>query len=117
MTNLPGMQSESLRCKTAAMTWLDRIALLHPLVPWEPAPAPALAGIKVLITAGQNAPIGPWPLTERLINWSRVQGAEVTTEVHAGGHELRQSEVAVLGDFLGQPVARTGEIASAMRGA
>ncbi len=31
MTNLTGMQSESLRCKTAHMTWLDRIALFTPL--------------------------------------------------------------------------------------
>ena len=31
MTNLSGMQSQSLRCKTAAMNWIDRLTLFTPL--------------------------------------------------------------------------------------
>lgn len=74
----------------------DRIALLHPLIPWQPTPEPALSGKRVLITAGQRDPICPWPETKRLIDWFNTQGASVTTEVHDGGHDLRQQEVAAL---------------------
>lgn len=74
----------------------DRIGLLHPLIPWAPAPQPGLAGRHVLISAGRRDPICPWPLTEALIDWFRAQGAEVATEVHDGGHDLRQAELTAL---------------------
>ena len=74
----------------------DRVGLLHPLIPWTPDPAPGLKGRQVLITAGSNDPICPWPLSEALIGWFSAQGAEVTTEVHDGGHDLRQPEIAAL---------------------
>lgn len=75
---------------------LDRIALLHPLIPWTPAPNPALAGIPVLITAGRRDPIAPLPLTEALVAYFAAQGADVTAEIHDGGHDLRQTEVQAL---------------------
>lgn len=75
----------------------DRVALMHPLVTWELAPTPDLAGRKVLVTAGQHDPIAPWPQTQDLIGWLRAQDAETSTHVHDGGHELRQSEIAALG--------------------
>ena len=74
----------------------DRIGLLHPLIPWAPAPVPGLAGHRVLITAGRHDPICPWPLSERLIRWFETQGASVAAEVHDGGHELRQAEITAL---------------------
>ncbi|WP_299971262.1 alpha/beta hydrolase [uncultured Roseobacter sp.] len=63
----------------------DRVGLLHPLIPWEPASAPGLKGRRVLITAGRNDPICRWPMTEQLVRWSRAQGAEVATSFHEGG--------------------------------
>jgi phospholipase/carboxylesterase len=78
----------------------DRIGLLHPLIPWDPAPVPDLAERKVLITAGKRDPICPWPMSARLIDWFGAQGAEVTTEIHDGGHELRQTEVDALAGFF-----------------
>ena len=42
----------------------DRIGLLHPLIPWTPAPVGSLVGRKVLITAGRRDPICPWPRTQ-----------------------------------------------------
>ena len=78
----------------------DRAALLHPLIPWEPAPVPGLSGREVLVTAGQHDPITPWPLSERLITWLGAQGANVTTEIHDGGHELRQGELSALTAFF-----------------
>ena len=84
----------------------DRAALLHPLIPWQPGPVPALAGRRVLITAGERDPITPWPLSQQLIDWFHAQGAEVSTEVHDGGHELRQTEIdAVARHFADHPAA------------
>lgn len=78
----------------------DRIGLLHPLIPWDPAPVPGLKGRRILITAGRRDPICPWPMTQALIDWARTQGAEVTTEVHDGGHDLRQPEAEALSRLL-----------------
>ena len=78
----------------------DRIGLLHPLIPWDPAPVPGLKGRRILITAGRRDPICPWPMTQALIDWARAQGAEVTTEVHDGGHDLRQPEAEALARLL-----------------
>lgn len=81
----------------------DRIGLLHPLIPWEPEAAPALVGKRVLITAGQRDPICPWPISQRLIDWFTAQGAEVTTHIHDGGHQLRQEEILALSNLLQIP--------------
>ncbi|MDP3340821.1 alpha/beta hydrolase [Frigidibacter sp.] len=87
----------------------DRIGLLHPLIPWQPQPAPGLAGTPVLITAGRRDPICPWPLTERLIDWFGAQGASVTTSIHEGGHDLRQPELIALRALLTAPLHSRGE--------
>lgn len=76
-----------------------RAGLLHPLIPWDPAPVD-LSGLRVLISAGRRDPICPWPLTERLTGWFDAQGAEVTAEAHDGGHEIRPSELAALAALL-----------------
>lgn len=73
----------------------DRVGLLHPLVPWVPEPV-NLSGKQVLISAGERDPICPWPESARLIEWFQTNGADVTTEIHAGGHELRNSEIDAL---------------------
>lgn len=78
----------------------DRVGLMHPLIPWVPDPCAGLDGRKVLITAGTRDPICPLPMSESLIQWFRDQGAEVITDVHEGGHELRQSELQALSTFL-----------------
>ena len=83
---------------------VDDLVLLHPLIPWQPAPQPGLAGRRVLITAGQRDPICPPPLTERLARWFEAQGADVTLVWHPGGHEIAQAEVAAIERFL-SPVA------------
>jgi phospholipase/carboxylesterase len=78
----------------------DRVGLLHPLIPWQPAPVAGLAGRRVLITAGRNDPICPWPLSQRLIDWFGAEGALVTTDIHPGGHELRPAEAEALRHLL-----------------
>ena len=77
----------------------DRIGLLHPLIPWQPAPVD-LGGRRVLVTAGRRDPICPWPLTEGLLAWLVDSGADVRTEIHDGGHEIRHGEIAALAELL-----------------
>lgn len=84
----------------------DRVGLLHPLIPWDPAPVPGLEGKQVLITAGRHDPICLWPMTKRLVDWAHAQGARVITACHDGGHELRHEEVAELAQFLRAPMAQ-----------
>lgn len=78
----------------------DRVGLLHPLIPWELAPAPGLKGRHVLITAGRFDPICPWPMTERLSAWTEAQGARLVTRYHDGGHALRREELTALDQLL-----------------
>ena len=81
----------------------ERVGLLHPLIPWEPEPNPKLAGLQVLITAGQNDPICPWPLSERLIGYFEAQGSDVSTAIHSGGHGLLEPELTELAGLLTAP--------------
>ncbi|MEM6901258.1 MAG: alpha/beta hydrolase [Pseudomonadota bacterium] len=81
----------------------DRAALMHPLIPWTPDPVPGLSGKRVLITAGERDPICPLDMSYALIQWFDAQGARVTTDVHSGGHELRQTELQALQDHLRLP--------------
>ncbi|MCY0093461.1 alpha/beta hydrolase [Hoeflea ulvae] len=84
----------------------DRMALLHPLIPWQPEANAGLAGKQVLITGGRRDPICPLPLTERLVAYFGAQGSEVETSFHDGGHEIRQPELAALAAFLSAPQSR-----------
>ncbi|SMO64511.1 alpha/beta hydrolase [Paracoccus laeviglucosivorans] len=74
----------------------DRVALLHPLIPWDPAPQPGLAGVRVLITGGTRDPIAPLSGTETLAHYYAAQGAHVQKTIHAGGHEIRPEEITTL---------------------
>jgi phospholipase/carboxylesterase len=81
---------------------IDRAVLMHPLIPFVPAPQPALAGKLVLITAGRRDPIAPAALTEKLASFFVAQGATTSVEWHDGGHEIRQNELAAAQRFLSQ---------------
>ncbi|WP_232295698.1 alpha/beta hydrolase [Pseudorhodobacter aquimaris] len=81
----------------------DRIGLLHPLIPWPLGATPGLSGKRVLITAGRRDPICPWPASQRLIDWFTAQGADISTEIHEGGHDLRQPELVALQTLLTAP--------------
>ncbi len=76
------------------------LALMHPLIPWTPDPQPGLDGRRVLITAGERDPIGPAHMTRALSGWFSNQGADVTERWHPGGHEIAQTEVMALAEFL-----------------
>lgn len=84
----------------------DRVVLMHPLIPWAPAPNPALRSLDVLITAGRNDPICPLSQTKALTDHLQGQGARVDLRLHDGGHEIRQTERDAVADFLKQPARR-----------
>ncbi|MHC0051992.1 alpha/beta hydrolase [Actibacterium sp. D379-3] len=78
----------------------DDLILMHPLIPWPPAPQPGLTGRRVLITAGRRDPICPAPITGALIEYYSEQGAAVTGDWHPGGHEIRDTELTAVREFL-----------------
>jgi len=78
----------------------DRAMLLHPLIPFQPKHNPALAGRRILITAGQCDPICPAPLTQSLADYFTAQKASVTLEWHAGGHDIRPNEIEAIKRFV-----------------
>jgi phospholipase/carboxylesterase len=78
----------------------DTAVLLHPMIPFDPAPQPGLSGKRVLITAGRNDPICPGPATQKLADWFKAQGADTTLFWHNGGHEIRQEELVAIRDYL-----------------
>ncbi len=79
---------------------VDELVLMHPLIPWEPAPQPRLKDRRILITAGERDPIGPRFATAALEAYLAAQGADVEMHWHPGGHELRDSEIAAIQRFL-----------------
>ncbi len=76
----------------------ERAVLMHPLIPWTPAPAPVTT--QTLITAGERDPICPPEATRALADWFRAQGAAVTLDWHPGGHEIAQGEIPAIAAFL-----------------
>ncbi|MCA1366952.1 alpha/beta hydrolase [Bradyrhizobium sp. BRP14] len=79
---------------------LDKAVLMHPLIPFRPKANPALAGRKILVTAGERDPICPAPLTQALADYFQTQKAAVEVEWHPGGHDIRQNEIAAVERFL-----------------
>ncbi|MEM8759654.1 MAG: alpha/beta hydrolase [Pseudomonadota bacterium] len=78
---------------------LGRWALLHPLIPFEPAIDDA-TGTEVFIGAGLQDPICPPEQTRALIAALEQAGAEVETAWQPGGHALTQPELAALARWL-----------------
>ncbi|WP_322895035.1 MULTISPECIES: alpha/beta hydrolase [unclassified Yoonia] len=79
---------------------VDDLILMHPLIPFTPAPQPGLKGKRVLITAGENDPICPPDMTRGLVDYLAAQGAEVQVHWQPGGHGIAQSEVTAVQKFL-----------------
>ncbi len=76
----------------------DDAVLMHPLIPWDPAPAPVTA--RTLVTAGERDPICPPERTRALESWLAAQGATVASHWHPGGHEIARSEIEAVAAFL-----------------
>lgn len=79
---------------------LDDLVLLHPLIPWHPAPQPKLAGKRILITAGAADTICPAPMTRDFAAYLTDQGAIVQLHWHNGGHDIASSEIDAITAFV-----------------
>jgi phospholipase/carboxylesterase len=79
---------------------IDDAVLMHPLIPFTPAPNAGLAGKRVLITAGRRDPICPPAMTQRLADFLTAQKAAVTFAWHEGGHEVRPAEIEACRTFF-----------------
>jgi glyoxalase family protein len=82
--------------------------LLSPMVPFEPAAPPDLAGTVVFVGAGRRDPIAPAEQAERLAELFRGSGAEVTLHWEPGGHSVTPAEVESARAWLLQRLARFG---------
>ena len=82
----------------------DEAILMHPLIPWTPAPQIGLAGRRVLITAGRLDTICPPAMTQSFADYLIAQGVETDLVWHSGGHEIQQSEVAAIERFVRETV-------------
>ncbi|MHA6296860.1 alpha/beta hydrolase [Devosia sp. CAU 1758] len=80
----------------------DTTILMHPLIPFAPAPAD-FSGRGVLITAGRRDPIAPAGETQALAEYFSTNGAQTQLAWHEGGHEVRNEEVAAMRAFLHAP--------------
>ena len=78
----------------------DVAVLMHPLIPFTPAPQPGLKGRRIIITAGRRDPIVPVHAAELLVQYLKEQGADVTVFWHEGGHEIRRDVLLAVRDFL-----------------
>ena len=87
----------------AAPHIVDRLVLMHPLIPFAPQPQPGLVGKAILITAGRNDPIAPEIQTEALARWFQAQGAEIRLHWHDGGHGVAAEEILAIRAFLAEP--------------
>ncbi|MEI2386397.1 alpha/beta hydrolase [Breoghania sp. JC706] len=78
-------------------------ALMHPSILYRPCSNKAIAGRKVLITAGAEDAVAPESEARKLRAWLQKQGASVDLMVHDGDQELREEEAdrlkAWLADF------------------
>jgi phospholipase/carboxylesterase len=74
--------------------------LMHPLIPWKIGAGDSLDGTRILVTAGGRDPICPPDLTGQLIDGLEGLGATVKVAWHPGGHEVAQSEVEAIHDFM-----------------
>lgn len=72
---------------------LGRVALLHPLIPFEPKFKESTDGASVLITSGAYDPISPAHVTDKLEMAIEDQGIGLQRYRHSGGHEIRMEEI------------------------
>lgn len=79
---------------------LEGAALLRPMVPYEPEAPPRLAGVPILIAAGDADPYGGPEETQRLEAILTEGGARVTVHREHAGHNLTQGDVSAARDWL-----------------
>jgi phospholipase/carboxylesterase len=75
-------------------------ALLRAMVPLSDPPHPDLSGVPVLIASGKVDPIVPASNSARLAAMLRDAGADVSHQALRVGHQLSQTDLAMVRDWL-----------------
>ncbi len=75
-------------------------ALLRPMIPFEPAPLPDLAGTRIYLGAGTHDEMTSADQTEKLESMLRRAGAEVEAHRSRAGHALVSEDVAALREWM-----------------
>ncbi len=79
---------------------LQGAVLLRPMVPYEMKSPPRLAGVPVLIAAGDTDPFGTPQQTQHLKSVLESGGARVTVHREPSGHHLTRGDVDAARAFL-----------------
>ena len=69
--------------------------LLRPMLPYTPDANPDLAGVRVLVAAGEGDPFSSPEMTAALAGLLRDSGAAVEVSVQPGGHQVGQGDFDV----------------------
>lgn len=85
---------------------LKAAALLHAMVPFEPKERTLLRNTNILITAGRRDPMVPAGQAQRLADIYAESEADVTLNWQPGGHELTQSELDIVKNWLDRQMER-----------
>jgi len=81
---------------------LPTAILFRAMVPLHPEKEPNLSSVRVWIGAGDQDPIVPPSDTERLVEFLRRAGAEVTIHFAKAGHGLAKADLEAAHDWLGE---------------
>jgi predicted esterase len=81
---------------------LSAAILFRPMVPLVPEPLPDLAGVPILVAAGNQDPFVPVSETERLVALLRSASADVTVFRSNAGHRFTGAEVETAKNWVKQ---------------
>jgi predicted esterase len=79
---------------------LRAAALLRPMVPLHPDPAPDLTGHRVLVAAGRADPLVSPAQTAELVQMLQSYGADVNVSTANAGHQLTTSDLNAVSSWL-----------------
>jgi phospholipase/carboxylesterase len=78
------------------------------MVPFAEPPQADLAGTLVVISNGEQDPMIPATMTQRLVVQLRERAAEVVELPHPGGHQIDPGVLPQIGRLIARPERRTG---------
>jgi phospholipase/carboxylesterase len=87
---------------------LGAAVLLAAMVPFAEPPQADLAGTLVVISNGEQDPMIPATMTQRLVVQLRERAAEVVELPHPGGHQIDPGVLPQIGRLIARPERRTG---------
>jgi len=86
---------------------LGAAVLLSAMVPYAEPPAADLTGTVVVISNGQQDPMIPAAVTQRLAGLLRDRGAEVVELAHPGGHQISAAVLPQIRNIIARPERQT----------